>query len=412
MSEKKKEAVETPKPEVTSVVEVVQKDLKELAEKHAASVGELKEYVNKHVEEVKNTGKADDETLKAIASLRDEVKEIQVEMTRPRPAGDPEEQKSLTDHVLESDAWKDIVEKHKRGVRGSNRVEFKGSGLFDLEQKTTITSATVGSSTPGILVPERVTGIIPAARRRLRIRDLLPRGTTTMSAVEYPQENAFTSAKAESALTFTLSSATVRTIAHWIPATRQVLDDWSQLQRYIETTLLYGLKLKEETELLSGDGLGSHISGLTTNATAYAGTYVAASDTQLDTLRHANLELEVANEEPSGFVLNPVNLHTIELIKDEAGGANTGRYVVGDPKAGTALTTLWGNGVVSSNSIASGSFLAGNFQMAQIFDRMEAAIDISTEHASYFTSNMIALRAEERLALAIYRTGAFRFGTF
>jgi HK97 family phage major capsid protein len=288
MSEKKKDdaVVEAPKPEVTSVVEVVQKDLKDLADKYAASVGELKEYVNKQVEEVKNTGTAQEDTMKAINSLRDEIKEVQVEMSRPRKAQPNEDEKSLADHVTESEAWTNLVEKAKRGIRTSGRVEFKGSGLFDLEQKTTITSGAVGSSTSGILVPERVGGIIPAARRRLRIRDILPRGTTGNNAVEYIRENAFTNAaspqteasdKAESALTFTIASAAVRLIAHVIPATRQVLDDWAQLQRYINTTLLYGLKLKEETELLSGDNLGDHLNGLITQATAYAGTYAVAA---------------------------------------------------------------------------------------------------------------------------------------
>ena len=46
----------------------------------------------------------------------------------------------------------------------------------------------------------------------------------------------------------------VITIAHWIPASRQVLDDAPMLQSYINVRMTYGLKLEEEDELLNGDG--------------------------------------------------------------------------------------------------------------------------------------------------------------
>lgn len=124
-------------------------------------------------------------------------------------------------------------------------------------------------------------------------------------------------------MTFTIDSANVRTIAHWIPATSQVLEDWSQLRRIIDNQMMYGLK----TELLMGDGLGVHLSGLITQATS-----CAASDQKLDTLRHAVLEAEDDDEEVDFIVLNPKDFHDIELIKDEAGGANLGSYVIGDAR--------------------------------------------------------------------------------
>jgi len=292
-----------------------------------------------------------------------------------------------------------------------------------LETKTTITSGTVGSSTPGILVPQRVPGIVSKPRRRLTLRDVLPSRPTEGSAVEFVRENVFTNAaspqveasdKDESALTFEIVAETVRTLAHWLPATKQVLDDFQELARFVDGTLMYGLKLVEEQEILTGSGTGQHLSGLVTDATAYAGTYDAANDNQLDKLRHALTELEVADEQPDFIVLNPVNYRAIQGLKTEdSGTANTGAYLAADPLGGViAVPTLWGLPVVATNTLSAGNFLVGSSMRAEIHDRQEAVIEISTEHSDYFIKNMVAIRCEERIALTTYRATGFVYGTF
>lgn len=291
-------------------------------------------------------------------------------------------------------------------TRAAGRIGINiNDGLFrPLKQVTVIDSSSVGSSTAGILTPQRVVPYVTGSRRRLTLRDLLPVRTTDASAVEFPKENAFTnaaspqtegSAKAESALTFTITSVPVRTLAHWIPASSQVLDDWGELARVINEVLLYGLKLVEENQILTGNGTGQHLSGLITEAAAYAGTYDVGSDTKLDKLRHALLELEEADETPTFFALNPRDVHDVDLIKTEDGGVNKGSYVVGDPLGGAMeIRTLWGLPVVSTNTMTQGEFLVGDAMQATIFDRMQANVQISTEHSDYFTRNLVAIRAE------------------
>ena len=137
-----------------------------------------------------------------------------------------------------------------------------------LEQKTTITSATVGAQTPGILQFERMPGIYALPPRRLRVRDLIPFRPTNSTGVDFVRRDTFTNAaspvaetvsKAESGLTFVIDSVNCRTIAHWIPAARQVLEDVAGLQAAIDFDLLAGLADVEDYELLRGSGAGQHL---------------------------------------------------------------------------------------------------------------------------------------------------------
>ena len=65
-------------------------------------------------------------------------------------------------------------------------------------------------------------------------------------------------------------------------------------------------------------------------------------------------------------------------------------------------------GHVTTKSMTEDKFLVGPFRArAQIFDREDANVMISTEHDDFFTKNLVAIRAEERLTFAVYKSGAF-----
>jgi hypothetical protein len=42
-----------------------------------------------------------------------------------------------------------------------------------------------------------------------------------------------------------------------------------------------------------------------------------------------------------------------------------------------------------------------------LWRRSGITVEATNSHASYFANNLVALRAESRLALAVYRAGAF-----
>lgn len=288
-----------------------------------------------------------------------------------------------------------------------------------LEVKTAIVNAT-GQNQP--LVPDmRVPGIITPPQRLFTVRDLMPVGRTSSNLIQYTKENVFTNnagpqysspayenvTKPESGITFTLANAPVVTLAHWIPVSRQVLDDAPQLQSYVNGRLMYGLKLEEEDQLLNGSGASGNISGLLTSGNFTAYNRTTAGDTKIDVLRRSITQAALSEYPVDAIVMNPADWEEIELTK-----TTEGAYIMANP-AVMMGPQIWGRRVVPTNSIAAGTFLTGAFQMgAQVWDRMDAAIQISYEDGDNFKKNMATLLAEERLALTVYRPAAFIKGSF
>ena len=106
---------------------------------------------------------------------------------------------------------------------------------------------------------------------------------------------------------------------------------------------------------------------------------------------------------PDAHVINPANWQTIQLSKD----AN-GQYYGSGPFAGAQAPTLWGLPVAVTPSIVANTALTGAFRSsAQIFDHGGMRVDVSNSHSDFFIKNLVAIRAERRLALAVYRPAAF-----
>ena len=214
--------------------------------------------------------------------------------------------------------------------------------------------------------------------------------------MEYVKETGFTNnaapvaegaAKPYSDLTYDLASAPVRTIAHLFKASRQIMDDAPGLRSMIDGRARYGLRFVEENQLLNGSGTGQNIHGLVPQATAFAPAFTDADQTGIDRLRLAILQVVLAEYPATAFVLNPIDWAKIELTKDAGGN-----YIIGNPQ-GSLTPTLWNLPVVSTQAMAAGEFLTGAFSFAaQIFDRMDIEVLLSTENDKDFETNQIPSR--------------------
>lgn len=374
---------------------------------------EIKAFAEKANKEIKEHGTILTETktildglVKDGLALQDRFQDIEQKLARRFAANDPSEQKSVGEQLSESDDYQALTTKGR------------GIARLNLKAVTNITSATTGTGGVGVgIQPTRVAGIITDPERQFTIRDLIMPGRTASNAVEFVQETGFQNMaapqagegalKAQSDLSFGMVTTTVKTIAHWFKASKQVLSDIPLLQSYINGRAIYGLKYKEEEQILAGDGTGQNLLGLIPQATAFNEALRKAGDTKIDTLRRAILQVRVAEYRASAIALNPVDWADIELTKD-----STGSYIWVNVQEG-GVQRLWKLPVVDSNAVPEGEFLVGAMNIAaQVFDREDAAVEVSTEDGDNFRTNMVTIRAEERLALAVYRPESFVHGEF
>jgi len=128
---------------------------------------------------------------------------------------------------------------------------------------------------------------------------------------------------------------------------------------------------------------------------------------KIDIVLLAMAQVDASNFKADGIVLNPLDWTDILLTKDAGGNCMT------DPFKADLLARLWQLPVVTTQAMTVDKFLvcAGK-RGAQVFDRQDPTVEISDSHSDFFTKNLLAVRAEERLSLAVYRPLAFVKGDF
>lgn len=390
--------------------------------KSAADLGrELKEQFDKKLNEVKETAE------KALSRHKEEFTQSQkekadeqlIELNKLKAQITELEQKSAQIRPID-------IQKKTIGQKFVESEEFT-TGIKSIGMKTTInmyvkadiTTANTGNAgdAGAAIAPNRLPGIQELPKQRLTIRNLISPGHTDSPIISYVEETGFTNnadvvaegkLKPQSDITLVDKTTTTQVIAHWTRATQQILDDAPQVQSLIDSRLIYGLQLKEEHQLLNGDGSGKNLHGIIPQASAFTppvGLTTPSPTTGIDMIRIAMLQAVLAEYPATAHVLNPIDWANIELLKD-----SEGRYLIGNPQ-GSIAPTLWGLPVVTTQSIAYGKFLTGAFKMgAQVFDQWTSRVELGFQNDD-FTTNRVTIRAEERLALAVYRPEAFIYGS-
>jgi len=338
----------------------------------------------------------------AEKQLKAKLGEVEQEFARLPSASAPQNRDSLGQTVIKSEALKAFA----ASLEGGKRVNIPVSAA--------LLSTDVAQ---GVVEPQRLPGIDTPAKQRLFIRDLIAPGRTTSPAIFWVQQTGFVNAakvvaegtaKPYSSISFASKLTAVSTIAHMFKASKQIMDDFAQLQSTIDVEMRYGLKYAEEQEILFGDGTGIHLHGIVPQASVFDPAFEVEDRSGIDDLRLAMLQAQLARLPASGHVLHFIDWAKIELTKD-----SLGRYILANP-LGLAGPVLWGLPVVATEAAGfQGKFLTGAFQTgAQLFDREDANVVISTENADDFEKNLISVRCEERVALAVKRPEAFIYGSF
>ncbi|EQB6564931.1 phage major capsid protein [Salmonella enterica subsp. enterica serovar Bareilly] len=395
-------------------------EVNEILKKVTASIEEATDKFNARAEdalkEAKKSGKLSEETKAAVDKMASEFNALrEAEKTLKAAIGE------LEQHVAQMPLAnaKHIVETVGQQVISAEALKtFSASVEGGKRVSIPVNAALISSGVAeGVVEPQRLPGIDTTPKQRLFIRDLIAPGRTSSPAIFWVQQTGFTNkaavvaentTKPYSDIAFATKITPVTTIAHMFKASKQILDDFAQLQSTVDAEMRYGLKYVEEQEILFGDGTGVHLHGIVPQASAFSAEFRVEQQNGIDDLRLAMLQAQLARFPASGHVLHFIDWAKIELTKD-----TLGRYILANP-SGLTGPTLWGLPVVATEAAAfKGKFLTGAFNAgAQIFDREDANVVISTENDDDFEKNMISIRCEERLALAVKRPEAFIYGSF
>ena len=268
-----------------------------------------------------------------------------------------------------------------------------------------------------IVAPDRQPGIVPGAFRALTVLDFVSVAQTNSNQVHYTQEDTFVDeakeqiegvVKAESDLTFKLVEEPVRTIAHFLKLSRQVMDDAPALEAYVNRRLTHGVRQRLQRQILRGDGNSPNIAGLSASGrhTAFTPT---SGDIALDSINRAKYAVIGADFTPNVVFINPADWGAIEREKIQGSA-----YALADGAAVTyvnnGLTPLvWGMSVVPSNDVESGKFYVADSNAFELWTRQGVSIELGFVNDD-FTRNLMTLRAEMRAALAVYQPAAVRYG--
>jgi HK97 family phage major capsid protein len=295
----------------------------------------------------------------------------------------------------------------KDGAPGTGRVSLKGGGLELLTKSiTNLGLGGVGDNAYSVQ-PERLAGLGNFPKRPLRLLDVLPKLAVSTGSVEYVQLNGYANAAAVQAVEGTVkANATIptqvvtayaATIAHYVRASLQVMDDFAALGTQMEMLLSYGVQDKLEQQLVNGPGGVGQIKGLYTQATPFAAT---ATDPQ-DRIGEAVTSLLSIGWIPSAILLNPIDWGTILRTR----GTTNDIYLLGSPRD-PAPPSLWSVPVVLSASMPVGEALVMDTAQMSLLDRQEVVMAASREEGTNFISNMVTLLAELRAGLAVYSPSA------
>lgn len=346
--------------------------------------------------------KSDNEALDAFKSM---FADILPEDTGDKPAERP---KSVGRQFLESDAYQAAV---KTG--NVNQVDpVKVTGLM----KSLVRSGSDAAG--GYLVSQSSNrlGVVDVETWQPRVlRDLVDVQGSDSPLIEFMRRE-FTNAAAEtaeatattgtsgtlpeSAHTFAIDSVSAKTIGHWEPVTRKMLNNQAQLRGIVEGDLLEGLEDRLEGQILNGAGTGADLRGILNTS----GIQTQAFATDLfTTILKAKTACRIGGRvRPTAVALSPIGMELVLLAKE----TGTGAFLYGGPGR-QGPVTIWGMAAVESEEVANSDAIVADWKKAKLYDVESATIDWTNSHADYFARLIEAVRAHMDVALAIFRPAAF-----
>lgn len=310
----------------------------------------------------------------------------------------------------------------KAGLADRVKEAYRAGGQFSLSSPEfkAATDPTLTSNTGGL--PTTYGGVIETRYRQLTIADLLASGTLSNPTLTYWQQGTLTgdvTAVAEGAtkpslnFAFTQVTEALAKLAGVTKVSDEMTEDADFMVSIIRSQLLQRLAIVEEDQILNGSGSAPNLRGLLNRVgiQTYSTPATSTPKKTLDGVFHAIQMVKNNSYLPAdGIVMNPTDYENVRLGVDGqsqyyGGGPFTGAY----GNDGFSMQPgLWTLPTVVTPAIAAGTVLVGSFkQGGQLFRKGGVRLESTNSNEDDFKKNLVAIRAEERVALAVYTPAAF-----
>lgn len=387
----------------------IQAELRSIDEAATADKRAYTEDEQAKIDEFRSSLEAIDGRIQA--NLTEELRSRQIEdglggllnVMADRESGEVVDTRSLGARAFDTEEYRSWVD---AGARGNSPIaNFAGMDF------RSVTDVTTGSTSAGAFAqPTRLDRIgQDFLNRRTYLLDLLPHIPVTAGSVEYVQdqtpladmadkaaETSEAGIKPQAGPTFAVIEEPTATIPVWTNITRQAAADIPQMMGYLDGRLRYSLKRRSDGQAINGDGSSPNLKGLA-NRTGIATYAPGSTEARYKSIRHGITVLEGYESVPEIIVLNPADAELFDLSNE----ASAGLHAVPNVAEPGARTT-WGLRQVRSTAIASGTALLIDPMTTAVFDRQQATAYMTDSHASNFTSNILTMLLECRLALGLF----------
>lgn len=287
----------------------------------------------------------------------------------------------------------------------SDAFRTKGAtSEIDVELKT-LMQTTAGWA------PETTRGprVIDYATRPIQVVDLIPQTTTTQVAITWMEETTFTNnavetaqgdAAGEAALALTQRTTPVRKIPISLPVTDEQMEDVDRITAYLDNRLPFMVRQRLDAQILVGDGQGVNLTGILNVANVQ--TQAKGADPVPDAIMKAMMKVEVVGQAmPDAAVFHPYDWRDVRLLR-----TTDGIYLFGAPSE-PGPERIFGLRVVRCQALTENTALVGDFAN---FTELATKKGITMSYGFVnddFTKGRQTVKAEARVALAVYRPTAF-----
>jgi HK97 family phage major capsid protein len=335
-------------------------------------------------------------------------------------------QKSLGEQFTDSGQYKASIQAYRDA--GGRFPQGFSSGAVALEAKGTLLEGVGGGGGPiAAPVPQVIPGVVDKLFQPLTFADLLMSGQASTNSLRYVVEGTATSGaagvaegglKPQSTLGLTTTDEPIKKIATALKISDEMIEDAPAVQSYINGRLVLFVKIEEERQLLRGTSGGNEVQGLLTSRSVpvYAGgTTVGNKAVQL--FKAMNGLRGSAFLEPEWIVIHPSDWETIRLLTDTAGqffggGPFQGPYGSGSNNSASGqvagpIDSIWNKPTYVTGIVGAGTAVVGTRSSAQVWRKGGVSVEVTNSNETDFLNNLLAIRAEERLGLAVYRPTGF-----